>query len=104
MYIKPQFHVQMSKAKMKYRVGKKQARAILDENGLEVALFREGSEDLAKACCTHLNTDLSGKEEEVLLAYNGYNEKLKGKVVRTSERTVIYIDDVPAWVKDWLTP
>ena len=40
---------------MEYRVGRKQKRAILDENGLEVALFSRGQEQLAQQTCDLLN-------------------------------------------------
>jgi len=40
---------------MKYRVGRKQKLAILDETGYEVALFNKGCEDLAKRTCDLLN-------------------------------------------------
>ena len=40
---------------MKYRVGRKQKRAILDKNGLEVALFSRGQEQLAQQTCDLLN-------------------------------------------------
>lgn len=40
---------------MKYRVGKKQNRVILDENGYKVAECLEGNEDVAKRICDLLN-------------------------------------------------
>ena len=42
---------------MKYRVGRKQMRAILDENGHEIALLHKGNEELAKRLCNLLNLD-----------------------------------------------
>ena len=42
---------------MRYRVGRKQNRAILDENGVEVALFKKSQERLAKETCRLLNID-----------------------------------------------
>ena len=38
-----------------FRVGKKQGRAILDVNGLEVVIFPKGSEDFAADFCEWLN-------------------------------------------------
>lgn len=40
------------------RLGRKQKRAILDENGLEVALFREGFEDAAAMVVELINNKL----------------------------------------------
>ena len=40
---------------MKYRVGKKQNRAILDNESKEVALFNKGQEELATLTCNLLN-------------------------------------------------
>ena len=40
---------------MKYRVGKKQSRVILDENGNKVAECLEGNEDVARQICDLLN-------------------------------------------------
>jgi hypothetical protein len=40
---------------MKYRVGRKRSRALLNENGLEVALFHRGQEQLAQRVCDALN-------------------------------------------------
>jgi len=42
---------------MKYRVGRKQKRAILDENGIEIAMLPLGSEDEAQRLCHLLNDD-----------------------------------------------
>ena len=40
---------------MKYRVGRKQKRVILDENGYEVAICHKGKEEVAKQICDLLN-------------------------------------------------
>ena len=40
---------------MKYRVGKKNKIALLDEDGIEVAMFRKGYEDVAQEVCNMLN-------------------------------------------------
>ena len=40
---------------MKYRVGRKQKRVILDESGHEVAVFVKGKEELAQRVCNILN-------------------------------------------------
>lgn len=41
-----------------YRVGKKQNRAILTEDGNEVVVFPKGKESLAEKVCNLLNADL----------------------------------------------
>lgn len=38
-----------------FRVGRKQNRAVLDSNGLEVVIFPEGNERFAQSFCNHLN-------------------------------------------------
>ena len=40
---------------MKYRVGRKQKRVILDENGYEVAICHKGKEEVAQQICDLLN-------------------------------------------------
>jgi len=40
---------------MKYRVGKKQKRVIIDENGYEVAICYKGKEEVAQQICDLLN-------------------------------------------------
>ena len=40
---------------MRYRVGRKQKRVILDENGHEVAICHKGKEELAQQICDLLN-------------------------------------------------
>ena len=40
---------------MKYRVGNKQHRAVLDENGIEVVVFPKGKEMYATQFCLFLN-------------------------------------------------
>lgn len=40
---------------MKYRVGRKQKRVILDENGHEVAICHKGKEEAAQQICDLLN-------------------------------------------------
>lgn len=47
-----------SKFKPPFRVGKKQKRAILNSQGIEVVIFPVGSEDLAELTCTLLNKNL----------------------------------------------
>ena len=41
-----------------YRIGKKQKRAILTENGSEVVVFPKGKEALAEKVCNLLNAEL----------------------------------------------
>jgi hypothetical protein len=41
--------------KSPFRVGRKRKRAVLDFNGVEVTLFREGAEDLAQQFCDWIN-------------------------------------------------
>src|SRR5690606_31807377 len=38
-----------------YRVGRKQKRAILDEKGVEIGVFKTGSEEQAQKYCDYLN-------------------------------------------------
>lgn len=52
---------------MKYRVGRKQKRVVLDENGLEVRTFREGKEKEAQEYCDYLN-DFQGYIDKRLLS------------------------------------
>ena len=40
---------------MKYRIGRKQKRAILTEDGYEVVVFAKGKEDMAELVCRLLN-------------------------------------------------
>jgi len=49
----------------KFRVGRKQQRAILDEKGLEVALFHESQIELAKLTCKLLNNHYKNKGKTV---------------------------------------
>ena len=44
---------------MKYRIGRKQKRAIINEDGIEVALFSKGQEELAEKVCKKLNEEKS---------------------------------------------
>lgn len=41
-----------------FRVGRKQKRVILDANGIEIAIFHVGQEDIAKMACDLLNQAL----------------------------------------------
>lgn len=43
-----------------FRVGKKQKRAVLDSNGLEVVLFPRGAEQWAEIYCAALNREMQG--------------------------------------------
>lgn len=45
----------MSKYNKPFRVGKKQKRAVLDANGLEVVIFPKGNEFYAEYFCECLN-------------------------------------------------
>ena len=45
------------KWKPPFRVGRKQSRAILDSNGIELVIFPEGAELYAKRFCEVLNDD-----------------------------------------------
>ena len=44
-----------------YRVGRKQKRAILDTNGIELGVFKTGNEKAAQDYCDYLN----GKQQDV---------------------------------------
>jgi len=47
-----------SKFKAPFRVGRKQKRAIINSQGVEVVIFPAGSEDLAELTCKLLNRNL----------------------------------------------
>ena len=51
---------------MKYRVGKKQKRVILDEKGYEVAICHKGNEEVAQQICDLLNKHGLVSEKESL--------------------------------------
>jgi len=51
---------------MKYRVGRKQKRVILDENGNEVAICHKGKEEVAQQICDLLNEHGLVSENESL--------------------------------------
>lgn len=50
-----------------YRVGKKQNRAVLDANGLEVVIFPEGNEIFAQEFCQMLNNKSSDKYDTSIM-------------------------------------
>lgn len=68
---------------MKYRVGKKQNRAILDSNGHEVALFNKGQEELAKKTCELLNKEDSSADKY---------QRIIDEIRQIVEATVSHID------------
>jgi hypothetical protein len=43
---------------MKYRVGRKQKRAVLNENGQEIGIFTTGNEQAAQDYCDYLNSEM----------------------------------------------
>lgn len=45
----------MKELSLPYRVGKKQARAVLDAKGLTVVVFEKGFERVAEAFCQYIN-------------------------------------------------
>jgi len=45
-----------SKFEKPFRVGRKQNRAVLDGNGLEVVVFAKGLEEMAQQYCDFLNS------------------------------------------------
>ena len=49
---------------MKYRVGKKQNRAILNDKGVEVAICHKGQEGLAEKICELLNNNENNKHKD----------------------------------------
>ena len=62
---------------MKYRVGKKQNRVILDENGKKVAECLEGKEEVAQQICDLLNDkDLVNNLSQHLVTKRNWFEKL----------------------------
>lgn len=46
---------------MKYKLEEKEKRAILDQNGTELALFSKGEEELAETVCDLLNQQVIKK-------------------------------------------
>jgi hypothetical protein len=42
-----------------FRVGRKQKRAVLDSNGLEVVIFPKGLESWAELYCSYLNKEMA---------------------------------------------
>lgn len=70
---------------MKYRVGRKQKRVILDEHGHEVAICHKGKEEVAQKICDLLNEHGLVSKNELLhtkvfnlaneLAINGYGDE-----------------------------
>lgn len=57
---------------MKYRLGKKQNRAILTGSGQEVVVFNEGKEDLAALVCDLLNKNSSSFIADIRQAIADY--------------------------------
>ena len=53
---------------MKYRVGKKQKRAVLDEYGTLIFVAEKGQEDMAQLICTLLN-EYNEKKIKVYWSY-----------------------------------
>lgn len=51
----------------KFRVGRNQQRAILDEKGLEVALFHESQIELAKLTCELLNNHYKNSDRSLTI-------------------------------------
>ena len=49
-----------------YRLGKKQKRALLDKDGIEVALFSKKHKDVADIACTLLNLDIYKKIKDII--------------------------------------
>lgn len=65
------------KKNVKYRVGKKQGRAILEvETGKEYLLFPQGKEDLALYFCDWLNTSVYRETETKRLVLKLLEERL----------------------------
>ena len=60
---------------MKYRVGRKQKRVILDENGNEIAICHKGKEEVAQQICDLLNElGLFSKNESLHLVVESPQE------------------------------
>lgn len=50
--------------KFPFRVGRKQSRAVLDADGIQIVVFNQGYEDLAQLTCDLLNAH--GRRKEAL--------------------------------------
>jgi hypothetical protein len=59
---------------MRYRIGKKQKRAILTKDGLEVVLFNKGQEQLAELVCELLNKHESKPVSYVCICDSEFGE------------------------------
>jgi hypothetical protein len=79
---------------MKYRLGKKQSRALLDDKGHEVALFSKGKEGLAEKVCDLINTDLETKLNYFL------NDAFKVQRLRNHPNSNNIAEFVISWIKD----
>lgn len=66
-----------------YRIGKKQKRAILTENGNEVVVFPKGKEALAEKVCNLLNAELVCEHKQVILVRHACKCKECGTVMET---------------------
>ena len=70
---------------MKYRVGRKRSRALLNENGLEVALFHKGQEQLAQRVCDLIN---GVSEIYIVTDTDDYGRALYADVFKTEAEAV----------------
>lgn len=85
-----------------YRLGKKQKRAILTEDGHEVVVFPKGKETLAEKVCNLLNADFYSKEKEqtikdFLLWEQKYFDKLEAGTRQIRYRINRYLNNDRRW-------
>jgi hypothetical protein len=74
----------MKDFKYPFRVGRKQNRAVLDANGIQVVVFEVGAEELAQLTCDLLNkhnqvSNVSPERIEIDRRYLAIIEKSKNK-------------------------
>ncbi len=85
-----------------FRVGKKQNRAVLDSNGLEVVIFPEGNERFAQSFCNHLNKQKSNENEDVKVYFwklhcKNINNNYRAQVQTfkgTTQEVTLYVNKI----------
>ena len=89
---------------MKYRVGRKQKRVILDKNGHEVAVCHKGKEEVAQQICDLLNEHGLVSKNESLHLVSHQRELLKAfqeHYEKTLRDDFIYDDDIESFLNDF---
>lgn len=83
---------------IKYRVGKKQGRAILEvETGKEYLIFPQGKEDLALYFCDWLNTSVYRETETKRLVLKLLEERLENAKKEKNNSKIKELDDEFYW-------